>query len=108
MLNRLRAQILLDECTGDEIWSVELCKEKGVPELWINELTDAYESGFNSDGETIYYGDRIVNQFEGIRDVDLAIRLAEFLGVDASRIAATALSRSMLVSALKESFEDGE
>ena len=107
MLTNLRAQILLEECTGDDIWSVELCQQKGIPETWIQELTDAYESGFNSDSETIYYGERIVNQFEGVRDVDLAIRLADFLGVATDQILASSLSRAVVVSALKEAVEEG-
>ncbi|MFC1757569.1 hypothetical protein ACFL2H_02215 [Planctomycetota bacterium] len=107
MLTKLRAQILLDECSGDDLWSVELCQQKGIPNTWIEELTDAYESGFNSDAETIYYGERIVNQFEGVRDVDLAIRLADFLGVQTSQIVASSLSRAAVATALKEAVEEG-
>ena len=107
MLDRLKAQVLLDECTGDDIWAVELCKQKGIPAVWIEELTDAYESGFNSDRETIYYGERIVNQFEGVRDVDLAIRLAAYLGVDVEYVVASAFSRAAVVASLKEAVEEG-
>ncbi|MCA9217752.1 MAG: hypothetical protein KDB27_32005 [Planctomycetales bacterium] len=107
MLTRLKAQMLLDECTGDDIWSVELCTQKGIPPTWIDELTDAYESGFNSDSETIYYGDKIVNQFEGIRDVDLAIRLADHLGADVQRVLSAAFSRAAVVRALREAVEEG-
>ena len=107
MLNPLKAQVLLDECTGDDVWSVELCQQKGIPAVWIDELTDAYESGFNSDRETIYYGERIVNQFEGVRDVDLAIRLAAFLGVNVESVIATAFSRTAVVARLKEAVEEG-
>ena len=106
MLNNLRAQVLINECTGDDIWSIELCQEKGIPKIWIDELIDAYESGFTSDAETIYYGGRIVNQFEGVRDVDLAIRLADFLGIDTARIISTSLTRASVVAALQEAVEE--
>ena len=106
MLTRLKAQILLDECTGDDIWSIDLCQQKGIPQTWVEELSDAYESGFNNDGETIYYGDRIVNQFEGIRDIDLAIRLSEFLGVRSDEICANRYSRAAVVKALQEAVEE--
>ena len=98
--------MLLDECSGDDLWSVQLCQEKGIPQIWIDELTDAYESGFQSDSQTIYYRDKIVNQFEGVRDVDLAIKLAEYLGVDSQTILPTAPTRSATVTALKEAVEE--
>ena len=107
MLTNLQAQILLDECTGDDIWSVELCLQKGIPQAWIDELTDAYESGFSSPSDTIYYGNRIVNQFEGVRDVDLAIRLADYLGVATDRILSSSYSHAAVVAALKEAVEEG-
>ena len=44
MLSRLKARMLLSECRGDEIWSAQLCREQGVPEAWIEELADAFES----------------------------------------------------------------
>ena len=106
MLSRLKAQILLAECNGDDIWSIELCRTKGIPDNWIDELVDGYESGFQSDRQTIYYEGDVVNQFEGIRDVDLCYKLAEFLGVNTSDVVPTSPTRRAVVHALKEAVDE--
>ena len=48
-----------------------------------------------------------MNQFEGIRDVDLAIRLADYLGADVQRVLTAAFSRAAVVRALCEAVEEG-
>jgi hypothetical protein len=106
MLDRLKALMLLSECTGRDIWPVELCREKGVPESWIEELADCYESGFNSALQTIYLGDDVVNQFEGIQDLHLARRLAEYLGVDTQRVTAQVVGRTAEVRAIQEAVDE--
>jgi hypothetical protein len=98
--------MLLDECQGDEIWPVELCRQKGIPETWILELQECFESGFRRDCDTIYYEGQMTNQFHGIRDRDLAFRLAEFLGVDTARATVLALSAQAEVTALRESVDE--
>ena len=109
-MNRLTAQILLDECTGRDIWSVAYCLSRGIPNDWIEALTDCFESGFTTDRDTIYRSDgqeeRIINQYEGIRDVDLAFRLAEFLGVNAHQVTALAPTPEAEVAALKEAADE--
>ena len=52
-LTRLKALHLLAECTGDDLWSVSHCRLRGVPDHWISELTDCFESGFDSDRNTL-------------------------------------------------------
>jgi hypothetical protein len=106
MLTSLTAQVLLAECTGDDIWPVDLCTAKGVPEAWVNELADTFESGFRSDDQTIYFDGRVVGQFRGVRDVDLAVKLAEFLGVESTRYLSLGLPRAVLVQSLKEAVEE--
>lgn len=106
MLNRLKALTLLSECTGDDIWSVEHCRLRGIPPEWIDELADCYESGFDRNTQTIYYHERIVNQYHGIRDVDLAIKLGEYLGVDVGDLIATTPSRARLVLAIRQAIEE--
>ena len=101
-ISRHRALALLSECTGDEIWSIEHCELKRIPPGWIEELSDAFESGFQSDTQTIYVNEKHVNQYHGIRDVDLAMRLGKSLGLDVDRVAATAISRRGIVQAIKE------
>jgi hypothetical protein len=81
----LLAEKLLLACRGDEIWSLEICRDAGIPLDWIEELADGFESGFSCDRETIYFDGRQVNQFGGCRDVCLALKLAEYLGIDTSR-----------------------
>ena len=105
-MNRLRALSLLSECTGVDIWPVDYCRQRGVPEEWIEELADAFESGYQKDRDTIYYQDRPVNQFHGVLDFDLAIRLGLELGIDVERVTATALTRPATVQAIKEAVEE--
>ncbi|WP_164100733.1 hypothetical protein [Candidatus Laterigemmans baculatus] len=107
MLSRIRALALLSQCEGAEIWSVEHCREQGVPEEWIEELADAFESGYAHDRDTIYYGNAPVNQFHGVSDLHLAERLGALLGIDVARVTATALTRPAKVRAIKEAVEEG-
>ena len=105
-LSRPRALALLSKCAGNEIWSVSTCRAQGVPNAWIEEMVDSFESGFNVDHETIYVGDAVVNQYRGVRDVDLALRLGQLLGVDVDRVAMTAISPSELVRGIVEAVMD--
>lgn len=106
MLNRLKALCLLSECTGDDIWSIELCQQRGIPQTWIDELSDRFESGFRQDSQTIYLDGRPTNQYQGVRDIDLARRLGEYLGVDISTVEARAHTRSQLVFAIQQAVEE--
>jgi hypothetical protein len=107
-LPRQRALALLAECTGDDIWSAEHCRQRGIPESWIEKLADVYESGFRTDSQTIYVADQPTNQYHGVRDVDLAVQLAQSMGLDVDRITATVLGRRRIVRAIKEAVMDGE
>lgn len=98
--------MLLSECTGRDLWPVKLCREKGVPEDWIEELADCYESGFTTDRETIYYDQRPINQFHGIHDLLLARRLGQFLGVNVQQVTASAFSRVAEVRAIQEAVDE--
>ena len=100
-MNRSHALMLLSECTGDDIWSIEYCRQRLVPEAWIKQLRDAYESGFDSNDATIF-----VNQFAGVRDVDLACKLGQFLGLEIDRIVSSQYSRSGVVGAIREAMEE--
>ena len=105
-MTRLQALQLLTQCVGDEIWSVELCRSQGVPDDWIEDLVDCYESGFRSNRETIYYDNQMINQYHGIRDLDLAYRLANFLGVETERVTQSVLGPRSEVRALQEAVEE--
>ena len=106
MLDPITAQMLLLKCTGDEIWTEQTCREAGIPDLWIEELVDNFESGFDSDRNSIYVEDQIVNQYRGILDLHLAYRLAEFLGIDWQRVTAGALTRRSEVAALQAELDE--
>ncbi len=114
MIARHRALALLSECTGETLWPIEYCAARGVPQVWIDDLADTFESGFDNDRDTIYVSEKAylakqgTNQFHGIRDVDLAIRLGQELGVDVERPRTRLLGRAALVVAIKESLMDGE
>ena len=107
-LPRDRLLAILDECTGDDLWSVDHCRLRRVPETWIEELADAFESGFRSDSQTIYEDHVMTNQYHGVRDVDLAMRAATAMGMDVDRITASALTRRGLVQAIKQAVMDGD
>lgn len=107
-LPRERALAILQECRGDEIWSLEHCRLRGVPELWIEDLVDTYESGFQRDSETIYWKGNITNQYRGVHDVKLAIHVARSMGLDVDRVTQSALGRVGIVNAIKEAVEDGD
>lgn len=107
MFDRLRAMMLLDECTGDDIWPVEYCRSVGVPESWLEELADCFESGFLAERQKIYLADRLVNQFYGVHDRDLAFKLGEFLGIDVMEVTRGAWDRRTEVRALQEAAHDG-
>ena len=106
MITRIRALTLLSECDGYDIWSVEYCQSRRVPQAWIEELTDCFESGFRNYRQTIHHAGQVVNQYEGVRDVDLAYKLAEFLGLDSQRIAGLSLGPQAEVAALKEAIDE--
>jgi hypothetical protein len=106
-LPRHKALALLSQCDGDEIWSLDHCRKTGVPEPWIGELSDAYESGFQNDRQTTYVENRQTNQYHGVRDVDLATKLCQSLGLDAQAVTQMATSRRAVVLAIKEAVEEG-
>ena len=105
-LNPIKAQMLLAKCNGDEIWSLETCRQEGVPPDWIEELADCFESGFNTNRNTIYENNHVTNQYEGILDLHLAYKLAEYLGVDWKTATAFSMGRTAEVQAIKEAFEE--
>ncbi len=93
---------------GNEIWSAGHCRDAGVPEVWFEELADVFESGFQTDSQTIYVGNDVTNQYHGVRDLDLAIQVARSMGLDVDRVTATALGRLAVVQAIKDAVMDGE
>ena len=105
---RHRALAILSKCVGNEIWSAGHCRDAGVPEVWFEELSDVFESGFQADSQTIYIGNDVTNQYHGVRDLDLAIQIARSMGLDVDRVTATALGRLAVVQAIKDAVMDGE
>jgi RNase P protein component len=47
-----------------------------------------------------------VNQFHGISDLSLAMKLGTFLGIDVTRATSNAFSRTAIVRAIKEAVEE--
>ena len=108
MIPRHRLLSLLAECTGDDIWSVQHCRARRIPETWIEQLSDAYESGFDRKSQTIYTDEGVTNQYHGVRDVDLAIRLADSMGIRVDANAIARLGRARLVQAIKDAVMNGD
>ena len=105
-MNDLKAQILLMKCKGDEIWSLDACKAQGVPDSWIEELADTFESGFDNDQNRIYVDEKLTNQYHGVHDLSLAYKLAEYLGIDWKSATQFAIGRTHQVKAIQEAFEE--
>ncbi len=110
-MNPVNAQLLLLKCNGDEIWPEHVCVAAGVPQAWIEELIDQYESGFDTDRNTIYVADggagqKMTNQFRGVSDLLLAYKIAEQLGIDWRRETAHLMDRTSKVNALKEALDE--
>ncbi|MCR9292612.1 MAG: hypothetical protein NXI32_07830 [bacterium] len=104
--DRLKALSLLSECTGDDIWSLEYCHSRGVPRMWVDDLRDCFESNPQRESESIFLQESPINQYEGLRDVDLACKLGEFLGIDVQPLAAFSLSRADLVRRIQEAVDE--
>ncbi|QEG21703.1 hypothetical protein [Mariniblastus fucicola] len=107
MFDSVTAQMLLLKCQGDEIWSEATCRASGVPDAWIEELCENYESGFDSDANTIYGEDgKLTNQYRGVSDLVLARKLAEFIGLDWKSAVAFTFDRRSEVNAIKELLDE--
>ncbi len=107
-LARHRALAILDQCTGDHIWSWDHCQQQGVPPEWFDQLSDTFESGFRHDSQTIYTDRGVTNQYRGIRDVDLAVQVGRLLGVSVEPILSRYPSRLSIVTAIKHAVSDHE
>lgn len=105
-MDPIRAEMLLLKCRGDEIWSVDHCREQGIPELWIDELQNCFESGFDTDRNTIYEDNRMVNQYHGVSDLMIAYRLAEYLGIKTESIRGSVPGREAQVRALQSELDE--
>ncbi len=105
-ISEINALALLSQCRGDEIWSLEYARNAGVPEAWIELMVDRFESGFDRDTNKIYQAGTLVNQYEGIRDLDLAYQIGEHLGYDCSTIRMTVLDRRRQVHSIKQMIEE--
>ena len=105
-MDPISAQMIRLKCQGDEIWDVDTCRSAGIPQQWIDELLDRFESGYDSDRNTIYQDDKMVNQYEGVSDLHLAYKLAEYLGIDWEKASATAISRRGIVAAIKSELDE--
>ena len=103
-VNEIKAQLLLDKCIGDEIWSFQRCIDEGLPASWIDELQDIFESGFDCDSNTIYVDDQLTNQYQGVADLKIAYKCAEFLGVDWKTATQFAVGRAAPSPCLEGSF----
>lgn len=105
-MNPISAQMLLLKCHGDEIWPEDVCLSEGIPQAWIDELVEQYESGFDTDQNTIYKDGAVVNQFRGVSDLLLAYKLADYIGIDWRRETGHIVSRIGKVRALKEALDE--
>jgi len=106
MIDAISAQMLLLKCTGDEIWSEEICRKEGVPQSWLDELAENYESGFDRGENMIFTDDGLTNQYRGVSDLLLARRLAELIGIDWQRATMGILDRRNQVTAIKEMLDE--
>lgn len=107
MMSRAQALSLLSLCDGDEIWSIEDCRKHRIPEAWVRELADAFESNPAIDAETIFQNGKALNQYQGVRAIDLAVKLANVLGVRLDPHVLQTADRRGLVEHIRETLEEG-
>ena len=105
-MDSVAAQMLLLKCRGDEIWDEDACRAARVPQAWIEEMKDRFESGFDSERNSIFVDGQLVNQYEGVSDLHLAYKLAEYLEIDWQRATAHAISRTAQVDAIKAELDE--
>ena len=105
-MNYVLAASLLLKCRGDEIWSREVCEREQVPEPWIDDLFDCFESGFRYRQQTLFADEGAINQFAGCRDLDLAYKLAEYLGIETSTFRQMPYSPKKIVQLLQEELDE--
>lgn len=105
-----QAYALLDACDGNEVWSVAMCRQRGVPESWIERLADAFESDLSRPDMTLHVdadrGLAATNQYHGVRDVDIARAVADQLGVDRKGLETRGRTRRGIVRAIREAIEE--
>ena len=106
-MDYFKAMDLLHECDGDGIWSADYCRKRGIPETIIQRLLDRFESNFSDVSQTIFIEKQQTNQYAGVRDVDIALWLAEELGFDTTAITTTNISRAVIVREIREAIEEG-
>jgi len=105
-MDPIKAQMLLLKCRGNEIWNDETCQREGIPESWIAELRDRFESGFDSDRNSIYVDGKLINQYEGVLDLQIAYKLAEYLGINWQQVTDSAIGREAQVAALQAELDE--
>lgn len=106
MFDRLAAELLLTRCRGDEVWSLELARQLGVPESWLDRLQDCFESGFDQQQNALFTESGLVNQYHGVSDLEIAYLAAEYLGIETARIRNLPLSRCGQVQRLKAELDE--
>lgn len=74
--------------------------------MLIDKLSDAFESGYRSDTQTIYENGEMTNQYHGVRDLDLAIELAKSLGIDTESLGLEFKGKCSAVQVIKEAVMD--
>lgn len=104
-ISKPHALLLLSLCDGDEIWSLEYCRARKIPEDWLAKLRDVFESDFSDPSSTIFEDGKRIAQFEGVRTVDIAVYAAESLGIKVDPWVLANNHRAMIVSWIKEQIE---
>jgi hypothetical protein len=105
-INKSHALAILSVCDGDEIWSCDYCRLQRIPDDWISKLRDVFESDFSDPGSTIYEDGKRLTQYEGVRTVDIAVRVAECLGIRIDPWVLSNNHRAMIVAWIKERAEE--
>ncbi|MEK0424449.1 MAG: hypothetical protein ACK5EO_07140 [Planctomycetota bacterium] len=97
---------LLALCDGDDIWSCDYCRSQRVPEDWIAKLRDVFESDFSDHASTIYEDGKRLTQYEGVRSVDIAVCVAQSLGIRVDPWVLSNNHRALIVAWIKERIEE--
>lgn len=103
---RIYALRLISLCKADDIWSIDDCTNSRVPIDWINAFRETYESNFEDPSSTIEQEGRKLNQYHGVRAIDIAVQAAISLGLRLDPSVLASNHRGLILQSIRENIEE--
>lgn len=103
---RIHALRLISLCNPDDIWSIDDCTKSRVPTDWIDAFRETYESNFEDPSSTIQQDGRKLNQYHGVRAIDIAVQAAVGLGLRLDPSVLASNHRGLILQSIRENIEE--